>query len=101
MVKHHKTMKRRIHPVSNLICEATYHSLHKWYEAEFEKLGWMILAQKKGMTEKVMTYKHAVNHLETMIEKKIKYMHDKDKKTDLMIMLNNVEILKEHISKDF
>jgi hypothetical protein len=94
-------MKRRIHPVSNLICEATYHSLHKWYEAEFEKLGWMILAQKKGMTEKVMTYKHAVNHLETMIEKKIKYMHDKDKKTDLMIMLNNVEILKEHISKDF
>jgi hypothetical protein len=101
-MKHNKTAKKHTRTYKHdYHCEATYHSLHKWYEAEFEKLGWMILAKAKGMDEKVMNYKHAVNHLEHYIVKKLAVIHDKDKKMDLHIMLNNVQILKEHISKDF
>jgi hypothetical protein len=85
----------------NFCCEATIKSLHGWYKAEFEKLGWMILAKNKGMHEKVMTYKHSLNHLKDAIIHRWKGIHDKDRKTDLEIMLRNVEILIEHAEKDF
>ena len=38
-------------------CDATYHGIHKWYTAMFEKLGWMILAKDKGLNENIEHYK--------------------------------------------
>ena len=40
----------------NYSLETTFHGLHKWQEAKFEKLGWMILAKSKGHMDKVMAY---------------------------------------------
>ena len=37
-------------------CEATFHGLNKWYEMEFEKLGWMVLAKSRGHTDKITAY---------------------------------------------
>lgn len=81
--------------------EVTFHGLNNWYECKFEKLGWMILAQKKGMLDKVMEYQNSVKRLHMALDEKIKEIHDKDKKMDLIIMRENVETLLEHLKKDF
>ena len=75
--------------------------LHHWYEAMFEKLGWMILANGNGWHDKVATYKNSVHRLCEAITKKIKEVRDADQKDDLKIMLQNVMGLKEHIARDF
>ena len=61
----------------------------------------MILAKNKNMHEKISEYKHSIDHLEKAIQHKIDYHACKDDKDDLMIMLHNVNVLKEHVSKDF
>jgi len=81
-------------------CETTYCGLHKWYNEKFEKLGWMILAKKKGYMDKVNTYLNSLYRLKMAIQHKINHIHDKDKKDDLKIMLYNVLILIEHANKD-
>jgi len=80
---------------------ATMHGLNKWYMAMFEELGWMVLANKKGMDEKIKHYKTSLHNLETHLECKIKSVRDYDKKTDLQILLENVKILIAHVDKDF
>ena len=80
---------------------ATYVGLHMWFKAEFEKLGWMILAKKKGYHDKVETYKHSVQRLYEHLECKIRDTKDHDRKQDLMIMLKDVKCLMDHIHKDF
>jgi hypothetical protein len=82
-------------------CEVTMHGIHKWYEAEFEKLGWMILAKHKGFYDKIATYKNSLTRLRDDIIHKIGHVHEVDRKTDLKIMLHNVEILMEHVKADF
>jgi hypothetical protein len=85
-------------------CEhgATYHGLKKWYEAMFEKLGWMVLAKAHGgMNDKIISYKKSVERLKEKIECKIETIVDHDKKEDLKIMWDNVCILHDHIKKDF
>ena len=67
----------------------------------FEELGWMVLAKERGMTDKIMTYKHSVNRLQQAIEKRLKNTRDHDRKEDLKIMLENVCVLCDHIDKDF
>lgn len=86
---------------SKLICDTPICALSKWYEAMFEKLGWMVLAQKRGMVEKVMNYKNSVDRLEMCLKDRIPHIKDADKKMDLEIMVRNIRILKEHIKKDF
>jgi len=81
-------------------CDATYRGIHDWYHAMFEKLGWMIIAKRHGMMDKVSTYKNSLDRLKQTILKKHKLTVDKDKKTDLMIMLDNLEILIAHAAKD-
>ena len=81
-------------------CDATFDGIYAWYKKLFEKLGWMILAKKHGMVDKTATYKHSLEKLKIAITKKWKNIHDKDKKDDLGIMLENVEILIEHANKD-
>jgi len=81
--------------------QATYAGLHQWFKAEFEKLGWMVLAKEKGMHEKVRTYVHGVQRLHDHLECKIRDTMDKDRLDDLTIMLNDVKILIDHCKRDF
>jgi hypothetical protein len=81
--------------------EATYHGIHKWFTAEFEKLGWMVLAQKKGYNDKIVAYKHSLQRLKNAIETKIASIHEQDRKDDLLIMHKNLLILMDHVHQDF
>jgi len=81
--------------------DATYLGLHKWYCHMFEKLGWMLLAQKHGNMEKITTYKHSIDRLIKAIENKQSYIKCDDKKHDLELMRQNVVVLKDHVAKDF
>ena len=83
-------------------CEypATTHGLKKWHQAMFEKLGWMILAKKKRYTEKVGSYLVSLSRLQNKLECKIHSVKDEDKKNDLKIMLDDVNILVEHAKRD-
>ena len=41
-------------------CDVTFHGIHKWYTAMFEKLGWMILAKDKGLNDNIEHYKYGL-----------------------------------------
>ena len=82
-------------------CDATFVGIHFWFKSMFEELGWMVLAQHRGMTDKIMTYKHSVMRLKQAIEKRLKSTRDHDRKEDLKIMWENVCVLCDHIEKDF
>lgn len=82
-------------------CIITYCDLHHCYKHSFEKLGWIILSKKNGMSEKTEMYKHNLKHLHDSICKKYEHMHDKDNKNDLLIMKENVECLIQHVNADF
>ena len=81
--------------------ETTYYALHGWYKKEFELLGWMILAKSHGFGEKIECYKTSLRHLHQAIKNKIAIIECNDKKTDLKLMLKNVDILMKHVDKDF
>jgi len=85
---------------------ATMHGLNEWTKAEFEKLGWMVLAQKYGNTEKVKVYVHSVQHLLTSINDKIAETEkmqpaEPGRLADLKVLKGKVEFLMEHVKKDF
>ena len=75
--------------------------IESWYKHKFENLGWTLLAKRHGYTDKVMEYKNSTLRLRDAIDRKIRKVHDKDTKADLIIMKDNVEILIEHIKQDF
>lgn len=98
--RHNKTAKRHID--HKPCCEHTFCGLQHWYKANFEKLGWMLLAKKNGWNDKVSAYVNSVCRLEDAIEHYRKYhAKDHDRKQDLMIMCDNVAVLSEHVKKDF
>ena len=67
----------------------------------FGKLGWIVLAKSKGgMNDKIISYKKSLQRLEDKITCKIKEVDNSDTKKDLMIMLDNVKILRRHAIKD-
>jgi hypothetical protein len=98
--------KRNTHRMSKTIkykCKnpATFHGLNEWYENMFEKLGWMILAKNKGgMRDKIVSYKKSIDRLCEHLECKIMQVTEKDIKEDLIIMLENVQILRNHVKHD-
>ena len=67
----------------------------------FKKIGWIILADKKGNTEKMHGYFNSLLKLYKSIELKHKKISDSDKKRDLEIMKDNLDILIAHVQKDF
>jgi len=96
-----KTRKNQKKIYSENCCEATFHGLNEWYKTKFEKLGWMLLAKKYGITDKIMEYQNSLHRLHLAIEQKIHSIHDKDKKEDLVIMKKNIEYLIDHVKMDF
>jgi len=81
--------------------DATFVWLNLWFKVEFEKLGWIVLARKKGYDEKVNAYINSVERLYHQLGCKIKDTKDHDRKRDLMIMYKDVKYLMDHIHKDF
>jgi predicted ATP-binding protein involved in virulence len=79
----------------------TFTGLNRWYVEKFEKLGWMILAKAHGYNDKILCYKTSLARLKEAIEHKLSHTSDADHKADLKIMWNNVNILIDHVNKDF
>ena len=101
MAKTKRKTSKRASTNKNRNIEATYHGIHKWYTAEFERLGWMVLAQNKGYKDKITTYKHSLMRLKNAIETKIATIHELDRKDDLLIMHKNLLVLINHVHDDF
>ena len=78
----------------------TMKGIHEWYSAEFEKLGWMVLAKAKGYNEKVNAYKKAIDHLLKTIEHVKDEYEDANRKHDLNVVHMNTEVLKEFVMKN-
>lgn len=91
MVKTRKTCKNM----------TTTPGLHIWYKSVFEKLGWIVLANKQEMKNKVEEYKSSVHRLHNSLECKIARVKEHDRRDDLQIMLSNVKVLLEHVNRDF
>jgi hypothetical protein len=98
---HRTTDNNSSNKFNNKCCEMTFVALNKWYEMEFQKLGWMILAKDKGMNEKIDNYKMCLEHLHQSLKNKIKDVNDIDKKHDLKLMCHNIVLLIKHVNKDF
>ena len=82
--------------------QATFSGLKQWYKHEFTHLGWMILAkEKKGMNDKIVSYKKSLRRLKKALECKVKQTFSPDKKNDLLIMWNDINTLIIHVEKDF
>ena len=82
-------------------CAATMRGINLWYDHMFEKLGWMVLAQNKGYTDKVISYKKSLQRLKQAIELKISQVQEIDRKNDLLILHDNLIILMKHVEHDF
>ena len=97
MVKKNKTLK-----IQKCKYQATFNGLSNWYKHMFEQLGWMVLAKnKKGMKDRVSTYKKSLQRLKEALECKVKNEIDIDNKNDLLILCADLNILIAHVKKDF
>ena len=104
MVRHTKKMRSKSHHnskqhISNL--DRTMHSLEKWKHHMFEELGWMILAKSYGYHDKINTYKQSVKRLHESLLYKLHHSQAIDRKNDLKVLIKEVNILMDHIQKDF
>ena len=76
----------------------------KWYKAEFEKLGWMVLAAERDkhddlMKRKVALYKDVLLRLKDKLECKMITVEEKDRRNDLEIMLRDLNVLISFVNK--
>lgn len=88
-----KTMK-----LSNI---PSYAHAIKWHDHLFKHLGWMVLANAKGYTDKINVYKNSIMRFKTNIKAKIDKMDDKFRKGELKILYDDICVLEEHVNKDF
>jgi len=80
----------------------TMHSLHKWHDSVFERLGWMVLARTKlvnhnsspemesDLREKLSGYHHGLKNLRAALQEKAGSVKEEDRKTDLLILHQHV-----------
>ncbi len=75
----------------------TFHGLHCWYDAKFEKLGLMVLAKEKGYTYKIKSYKMCLEDLLKSIEYNMAEYEEEDRKRDLQILHMNTKCLHDFV----
>jgi len=78
---------------------ATMHGIQNWYVAEFEKLGWMVLAKAKGYDDKVSMYKKAIDHLLKTTEHVMGEYQSANRKHDLNVVHMHTMVLKDFVTK--
>lgn len=69
------------------------HSVNRWYAAEFNKLGWMVLSKARGDEPRVAEYKRAIQRLGEVIDHLMSEYHNSDRKHDLGVLRMNVDVL--------
>ena len=75
--------------------DCTFHGLHKWHTALFEKLGWMIMAKEYKSDLKIKSYMECIQNFLSCVQKKITDTRDEDRKDDLAILMKNVKCLED------
>jgi len=78
----------------------TFQGLNHWHVHLFKNFGWMVLEKTRGNHIKIESYKDSTNRLLQSLEFRLKDIHEKDRKEDLLIMINNVKILKKFMDKE-
>lgn len=73
--------------------DCTYHGLHDWHKALFEKFGWMIMAIDHHHDLKLKSYKESLEHIQECLKDKIRVTKDEDRINDLKILLDNIKCL--------
>ena len=76
-------------------------TLIKSYEESFDKFGWMFLSLEHANPKKISIYLDSLDHLIVDITYKLEIVQSSDKKEELVIMLYNCNILKEHANRNF
>jgi hypothetical protein len=77
---------------------ATFNDLTQWYIHCVQNYGFMILAKKHGLQNKLNCYKRELLLLKQALQAKIMNIKDIDSKNDLQIMSNYTSILIEQAS---
>jgi len=74
---------------------ATMRGLYGWYQAMFEKLGWMVLAKAKGHATKVAEYKRSINRLLDSLTHVMSEYKDHNRIHDLNVLHMHVMVLRD------
>lgn len=69
----------------------------EWHNHLIKKLGWMLLCRDDQV--KINAYKHSISKFLTAIT--TTHHEGKDTRDDLLIMKNRIDILSQHVAKDF
>jgi hypothetical protein len=95
-----RTQKNRSHGIGKIPQHAaTFCGVQHWFKAEFEKLGWMLLAKEKGYDFKVVAYKRAIRHMIMTIEHLMTEYSEADRIHDLNVLLMESKVLNEFVNK--
>ena len=77
----------------------TFHGLHHWHKAVFEKLGWMVLAKAKGYSDKIAVYKKSIDRLAKSLVHVMGEYESANRKHDLKVLHMNVMCLHRFVVK--
>jgi len=78
---------------------ATMGQLGRWFKAMHEKLGWITLAQAKGLNSKVVEYKRSLAHLVESIEYVMGEYTNMNRIHDLKVLLMEAKALVAYVDK--
>jgi hypothetical protein len=81
--------------------DVTKYGLRKWYHAMISKLGWLVIADKNGDKTKIKEYGKTLVKLYKSLMKKKESFKNENRKTDVDIMMNDIEIIYSHFKYDF
>lgn len=76
---------------------STMNNVQRWYVAEVNKLGWMVLSKARGDDSRIAEYKRGIRRLEEVIGHLMSEYHNTDRKHDLNVLRMNVEVLADFV----